>query len=270
MKYFKIIFFLFVVSLSGTTWAYVFPNQEDCSEVVDGIFIQKTCTTKTIKTETEIARYAIDGLPATLETKLKLRHLNEAGSSGKPVVFYQEPSITNSIFPPKEENIFWQISFDGEMFTVKKVIRPGINLMSMGIIFILVILSLISGLSSTSDLNPRQRQATQGAIYGMAIGLLVFTIINMTQEIITVGGVNFFVVLITVAGILALIYISSFIAPVVAVMLMALGYIGKPGLVLPDIIEWSTFCFVLIALEYIIVIARRHPFFNKNSTSVSN
>ncbi|KXJ97799.1 MAG: hypothetical protein UZ19_OD1000863 [Parcubacteria bacterium OLB19] len=56
---------------------------EDCSEIVDGVYVQKECIT----TETILEKYPIKNVPEELLPNLKSEQLDESIETGNPVVF---------------------------------------------------------------------------------------------------------------------------------------------------------------------------------------
>ncbi len=253
MKYFnKFLIFIFLVFLSGASWSQ--SKIENCSEIVGGVYVQKTCTTN----RTEIARYSIIGLPNELSRTLNIQTLNEAiNVSGKWIVFH-EKNKTTSIFPPQKTKVVWRITFANNSFKVDNTTSHE-NDLSLAVIFIMMtIVTIISGVTGDNELNPIRRHSTVGIIAGITSSLIfgwyfdLWTgmLAGMFTGVFAGGLANGF------NGVFPGV-ITGMLAGMFTGVLTAIFVVGS-GLTAPVKLEWLGFCLLLIAVEYIIVFYRRH------------
>ena len=141
MKYLNILVLLFLVGFSTITRA---EKTFDCSQIVGGEYIIKSCTT----TETQLFKYPIKGydtLPDNVKQKLLKRHIDEAKNSGGSIVFYEEKEkILLDSFPPQELVKVWSVYNDSGLSVGKKESMEPSYLAMFIVIFIVIFIIFLS------------------------------------------------------------------------------------------------------------------------------
>lgn len=190
MKYLNILVLLFLVGFSTTTQA---EKTFDCSEIIDGVFVVKDCTTmKTILNSYLIKGYAT--LPEVAKKELSTKNITELidkNNDGSVMIHEDENFL--SVFPPKKSMEKWSITYHNNNLAVEKNEHSEFDFVLM---------------------------------FGM-VGMFIITIFSGFSRINT--GV--------------LIYLPFY---------LFFGYIKMKE----ANFEWTTFCLLLVVLEYAILFRR--------------
>ena len=282
MRYLNIFVFIFLMVLLCIT--AVAKETEDCSEISNGVFIEKTCNiTVTIGNNFEIVGH--NDLPEVVRKSLTLKHITETRSIGGPVKFYEETSIITSVFPPRNGSVAWSVVFDKGKFILKSVLfHDNVHATLLFIMVILVAFAILSGIKTPIiNFNPIHKFMTTNLLIGVFAGGIVGVF----------AGGNFMILIIFIVGVFA----SGIVGMIINIMttqtddgetvigMMITGmFIGVfTGEITMNIIaeaiagtydtirnitlEWILFCTLIIIIEYTIVFYRRHKERNKLATA---